>query len=90
MARVASQSDYHREGDSRGVPPPFSLGWGMDDGEGGEGELLGVDGWPGWLAWCGVHARATHTVALDEKCSQRATAAGKFTRITRAKLNGEG
>lgn len=42
---------------------------------------------------CGVvwvRARATHTVALDEKCSQRATAAGKFTRITRAKLNGEG
>jgi len=42
---------------------------------------------------CGVVwvcARAAHTVALDEKCSQRATAAGKFTRITRAKLNGEG
>jgi len=37
-----------------------------------------------------VCARAAHTVALDEKCSQRATAAGKFTRITRAKLNGEG
>jgi len=40
------------------------------------------------MAW--VRARAAHTVALDEKCSQRATAAGKFTRITRAKLNGEG
>lgn len=56
-------------------------------------------GWVGgWLArrgaaWRGmawVRARAAHTVALDEKCSQRATAAGKFTRITRAKLNGEG
>lgn len=57
-----------------------------------------MDGWlAGWhgAVWCGVvrcsvRARATHTVALDEKCSQRATAAGKFTRITRAKLNGEG
>lgn len=61
------------------------LGWGMD---GGEARRLG-----GWLARHGmawVRARAAHTVALDEKCSQRATAAGKFTRITRAKLNGEG
>lgn len=72
MARVASQSDYHREGDSGGFPP-LSLGWGMDDGgEGGEGRLLGGTGWlAGWLAcgvawrgvvWCGVvYARERHT-----------------------------
>lgn len=38
----------------------------------------------------GCYGSAIHTVALDEKCSQRATTAGKFTRITRARLNGEG
>lgn len=54
-----------------------------------------------WMAWGrgvravrrgvgGCHGSAIHTVALDEKCSQRATAAGKFTRIRRARLNGEG
>lgn len=53
-------------------------------------ETDSVCGWCGARGvWCEA-ARAAHTVALDEKCSQRATAAGKFTRITRAKLNGEG
>ena len=33
----------------------------------------------------GCYGSAIHTVALDEKCSQRATTAGKFTRITRAR-----
>ena len=75
LARVASQSDYH---------------WGVS---------VGVNrGWDRATQWWGFRdspfvggeGRGWHTVPLDEKCSQRATAAGKFTRITRVKLNGEG